>query len=248
MEKVVIKGTKRTVTGKHIKALRRDGKLPAVIYGRHTDPINITLESHSANLALNKVGSSTIVTIEVDGKEYPALVRERQRNYIKGVFTHIDFLTVSLSEKLRAEVHIELIGTSLAVKDFNAVLVTGLHTLSVECLPGDLPDRIVVDISPLVKVGDGIHVRDITLGDKVRILNESDNMIVNATYAKIEVEAPVAPVEGVVPEGEGGEPELSVERGKKEEEGAEDGKKPEKSEKAEKSDKTEKPEKGDRKK
>lgn len=245
MEKVVIKATKRTVTGKHIRALRREGQLPAVIYGRHTEPINVTLESHSANLALSKVGSSTIVTIDIDGKEYPTLVRERQRNYIKGVLTHVDFLTVSLTEKLRAEVHVELTGTSLAVKDFNAVLVTGLHSLSVECLPADLPDRIVVDITPLVKVGDSIHVRDITLGDRVRILNEPDNMIVNATYAKIEVEAPVAPVEGVVPEGEGAEPELSVERGKKEEEGTEEGKKPEKSEKSEK---VEKPEKGEKKK
>jgi large subunit ribosomal protein L25 len=243
MEKVVIKATKRTVSGKHIKALRRAGKLPGVIYGRHTEPINVTLESHSANLALSKISSSTLVTVDVDGQEYPALVRERQRNYIKGVLTHIDFLTVSLSEKLRAEVHVEFTGTSLAVKDFNAVLVTGLHTLSVECLPNDLPDRIVVDISPLIKVGDSIHVRDITLGDKVRILNEPDNMIVNATYAKIEVEAPVAPVEGVIPGAESTEPELSVERGKKDEEGTEEGKKAEKPEKPEKPEKSERSEK-----
>ena len=102
------------------------------------------------------------------------------------------------------------------------MLVTGLHTLSVECLPADLPDHVTVDIAPLVKVGDSIHVRDITLGDKVQILDDRDEMIVNATYAKIEVEAPVAAAEGAVaPEAEGAEPELSVERGKKEEEEAE---------------------------
>ena len=186
MEKVVLQASTRDISGKHVKALRREGKLPAVIYGRHTEPVKVSLDAHSANLVLSKVGSSTLVTIDVDGKEYPALVRERQRNYIKGGLIHVDFLAVSLTEKLHAEVRIELTGTSLAVKDFNAVLVTGLHSLSVECLPADLPEHITVDISPLAKVGDGIHVRDVSLGDKVRIMDDPDDMIVNATYAKVE--------------------------------------------------------------
>ena len=229
MEKVVLKASKRDISGKQVKALRRTGKLPAVIYGRHTDPVAISLDAHNANLALSKVGSSTLVIIDVDGKEYPALVRERQRNYIKGSLIHVDFLAVSLTEKLRAEVRIELTGTSGAVKDFNAVLVTGLHTLSVECLPADLPEFITVDIAPLAKVGDGIHVRDISLGDKVRILDDADDMIVNATYAKVEEEAPVAAAEGAVAAApEAVEPELSVERGKKEEEVPEEGAKAEK--------------------
>jgi large subunit ribosomal protein L25 len=231
MEKVVLKASKRDVSGKQVKALRRAGQLPAVIYGRRTEPINILLDAHSANLALSKIGSSSLVTIDVDGKEYPALVRERQRNYIKGNLIHVDFLAVSLTEKIKAEVRIELTGVSAAVKDSDAVLVTGLHTLSVECLPSDLPDHITVDIAPLVKVGDSIHVRDISLGDKVRILDSGDDMVVNATYAKIEVEAPVAPVEGAVVAPEAGEPELSVERGKKEEEVPEGGEKAEKPEK-----------------
>jgi large subunit ribosomal protein L25 len=224
MEKVVLKASKREVTGKQVGALRRAGKLPAVIYGRHTEPVKVLLDAHSANLALSKVGSSTLVTLDVDGTEYPALVRERQRNYIKGGLIHVDFLAVSLTEKLRAEVRIELTGTSLAVKDFNAVLVTGLHTLSVECLPADLPEHITVDIAPLAKVGDGIHVRDISLGDNIRILDDPDDMIVNATYAKVEEEAPVAAAEGAVAvAAEAAEPELSVERGKKEEETPEEG-------------------------
>jgi large subunit ribosomal protein L25 len=235
MEKVVLKASKREVRGKQVNALRRAGKLPAVIYGRHTDPINIALDAHSAGLALSRIGSSSLVTIEVDGKQYPVLVRERQRNYIKGTLTHVDFLAVSLTEKIKAEVRIELTGVSLAVKDSDAVLVTGLHSLTVECLPGDLPEFVTVDIAPLVKVGDGIHVRDISLGDKIRILSDGDDMVVNATYAKIEVEeAPVAAVEGAVVAPEAIEPELSVERGKKEEEVAEGAEKAEKPEKGEK--------------
>ena len=226
MEKVVLKATRRDVTGKQVKAMRREGKLPAVIYGRRTEPVNISLDARTASVALSKVGSSSLMTIDVDGTEFPVLVRERQRNYIKDTLLHVDFLAVSLTEKLRAEVRIELTGVSLAVKDSDAVLVTGLHTLSVECLPADLPDHVTVDISPLAKVGDSIHVRDISLGDKVTILDDGDEMIVNATYAKIEVEAPVAAAEGVVAAAaEGEEPELAVERGKKEEEEEAEGKK-----------------------
>ena len=226
MEKVVLKASKRDVSGKQVNALRRAGKLPAVIYGRHTEPLNISLDAHNANLALSKVGSSTLVTIDLDGKESPTLVRERQRNYIKGNLIHVDFLAVSLTEKLHAEVRIELTGVSLAVKDQNAVLVTGLHSLSVECLPADLPEKIVVDIAPLLKPGDGIHVRDLVIDEKLRVMDDPDEMVVVATFAKIEEEAPVAAAEGAVPvEGEAAEPELSVERGKKEEEVPEEGEK-----------------------
>jgi large subunit ribosomal protein L25 len=233
MEKVVLKATRREVTGKQVNALRRSGRLPAVIYGRHTEPIVISLDAHSAGLVLSKVGSSTLITVTVDGKEYPALVRERQRDFVRGTLKHVDFLAVSLTENIRAEVRIEVTGTSAAVKDLNAVLVTGLHSLSVECLPTELPDRIVADISGLVQVGDGIHVRDLQVSEKVRVLDDPDEMVVVATYAKEEVvEEAAAPVEGAVAvEGEGAEPELSVERGKKEEEAAEEAAKPEEKEK-----------------
>ncbi len=241
MEKVVIKATRRDVTGKQVNVLRRSGKLPGVIYGRHTQPINITLDARSSAQALSKVTSSSLVTIDLDGKEYPALVREKQRDYIKGGLLHIDFLAVSLTEKIRAEVRIELTGVSPAVKDQNAVLVTGLHSLSVECLPTDLPDRVMVDISGLAQIGDGVHVRDVVLSDKVRVLDDPDEMVVVATFAKEEVieEAPAA--EAAVAEvAEGVEPELSVERGKKEEEVPEEAQKGEKAEKAAKPEKSEK--------
>jgi len=225
MEKVVLKATKREVKGKQVSALRRAGKLPAVIYGRRTEPISIALEAHAAGLALGKVGSSSLITLEVDGKEYPALVRERQRDYIRGTLKHVDFLAVSLTEKLRADVRIEIIGTSPAVKDLNAVLVTGLHSIAVECLPADLPDHFVVDISGLAEVGDGIHVRDLQPPERVRVLDDGDEMIAVTTYAKEEAAEEVAPVaEGAVPvEAEGEQPEISVERGKKEAEGTETG-------------------------
>ena len=216
MDKVVFKATKRDVIGKQVGALRRAGKLPAVIYGRHVEPIAISLDAHKASLEMAKLTSSSLVTIELDGREYPSLVRERQRNYIKGNLTHVDFLAVDLNENIRATVRLEFVGISAAVKDFNGVLVKNLEKLEVECLPTDLPERITVDISALKQIGNGIRVRDMAFSDNVRILNDEDEMIAVATAAKEEavVEAAVA----VVPGAETSAPELSVERGKKEEE------------------------------
>ena len=219
MEKVVIQAEKRDVVGKQVKALRREGKLPAVIYGRHTEPIKIILDAHHASLALGKITSSSLVTINVNGTEYPALVREKQRDYIKNRLLHVDFLAVSPDEKLRASVSIHFIGVSLAVKDFNAVMIHNLEQLHVECLPADLPEWIDVDISSMVKLGDGIRVRDVQVSDKVRLLDDPDTMVVVATIPKVEEEPVAVPgVEAVAATVATAEPELSVERGKKEEE------------------------------
>jgi large subunit ribosomal protein L25 len=216
MEKVVLKATKRDVAGKQVKALRREGKLPAVIYGRHTEPINIVLDTHTATMTLAKASSSTLVTLEVDGTEYPALVREKQRDFIKNRLLHVDFLAVSLTEKLRATVSLTFIGVSAAVKDFNAVFVHNLEQFHVECLPVDLPQRIEVDIAPLARVGDVLRVRDVTLSDKIRVLENPDTVVCVASAPKVEETAAVPGAEGVTPAA--AEPELAVERGKKDEE------------------------------
>jgi large subunit ribosomal protein L25 len=213
MEKQVIKATKRTVTGKQVRQLRRAGQLPAVIYGHNVEPVVITLDAHDATVALSKVSSSTLVNIDVEGKEIPTLVREKQRDFIRNVLTHVDFLAVSLKEKLRAEVSIELVGLSLAVKDFNAILVNGLTSLTVECLPTDLPEKFVVDISKLVAIGNGIHVSDVVVPENIKVLDDPAEMIVVATApAKEEV----AEVVAVPVEGDAAEPEV-IEKGKKEE-------------------------------
>ena len=216
MEKVVLKAEKRNVIGKQVKAMRRAGKLPAVIYGRHTEPINVALDSHTASLVLGKLSSSSLVTISLDGTEYPALVREKQRDFIKNRLLHVDFLAVSLDESIRATVSVNFIGASAAVKDFNAVLVKNLESLEIECLPADLPERVDVDITALTRPGEGLRVRDVMVSDKVHILNDPDTMVVVATFAKVEEEVAAVPgAEGVATEAE---PELAVERGKKEEE------------------------------
>jgi large subunit ribosomal protein L25 len=217
MEKVVIEATRRDVVGKQVKALRREGKLPAVIYGRRTEPININLDAHSASLVLGRLTPSSLVTIKVDGTEYPTLVREKQRDYIKNRLLHIDFLAVSLDEKIRTSVSVVFRGVSAAVKDQKSVLVKNQEELEVECLPTDLPESIVVDISVLKRPGEGIRVHEVNVSENVHILNDPDTMVAVATFARVEeVGVDVSAAEEVV--AEEGEPELSVERGKKEDE------------------------------
>lgn len=222
MENVVIKATHRTVIGKQVRALRRAGQLPGVLYGRHIEPTPISMEAREVSRILSHLTSSSLVTIDLEDKEYPSLVRESQRNPIKRNLVHVDFQVVSLTEKLRTRVSIEVTGTAPAVKDFNAVLVTSLDELEVECFPQDLPERIVVDISSLANVGDGIHVRDIVFSDKVKILSDPEEMVVVATAARAEEVEEVA-AEAVVGEVVA-EPEV-IEKGKKEEEVPEEGEK-----------------------
>jgi large subunit ribosomal protein L25 len=156
------------------------------------------------------------VTIELDGTQYPTLVREKQRDYLKNRLLHVDFLAVSLTENIRASVIVNFVGVSAAVKDHNAVFVVNLSSLEVECLPTDLPERIDVDISVLARPGDGIRVRDVRVSDKIRLLDDPDTMVAVATFAKVEEEVAGVPgAEGVEPAES--EPELAVERGKKEE-------------------------------
>ncbi len=217
MDKVFLKATRRTATGRHVRALRRSGSLPGVIYGHNVEPVNISLDARDAAKVLARLSSSSLVTVEVDGKEYPSLVREKQMNYIKRNLIHVDFQVVSLTEKIRANVGIVLTGNSVAVKDFNAMLINGLTELEVEAFPQDLPERVMVDIGALGKIGDAIHVQDIVLSDKVTILSAANEMVVLATApAKEEVEEVVTPEEEVVVEEEA-EPEV-IEKGKKEEE------------------------------
>ncbi len=220
MDKVVLKASKRDVKGKQVKALRRAGELPAVIYGRHVEPISISLNAHNASLILAKLTSSSLVTLDVDGTEFTAIVREKQRNYIKGVLTHVDFLALDLSEKIRTKVRLTYTGVSSAVKDYSAVLVHRLEALEVECLPTDLPERITVDISSLKEIGNSIHVRDIAVPENVLVLDDADEIAIIATIVVVKEEAAdVAAAAAVVAAAaEAAAPEISVERGKKEEE------------------------------
>ena len=195
MQKVVLKATKREVLGKKVGALRRAGKLPAVLYGHGVESTPIMLDAREATLKLSYLTSSSLVMVDLDGNEYPALVREKQRDYLKNRLLHLDLQVISMTEKVTTKVGIELTGTAPAVKAFNAVIVTVLNELEVECMPQDLPARVVLDISGLAEIGAGIHVRDVVISDKVKILDDPAETIVVASATREEKVVEEAPVE-----------------------------------------------------
>jgi large subunit ribosomal protein L25 len=195
MERVVLQATKREILGKKVGALRRAGKLPAVLYGHRIESTPIMLDAREAALRLSHLTTSSLVMIDLEGTEYPALVREKQRDYLKNRLLHLDFQVISMTEKVTTKVGIELAGTAPAVKAFNAVIVTVLNELEIECMPQELPARVVIDISGLTEVGAALHVRDVVISDQVKILDDPDETIVVASATREEKavveEAPV---------------------------------------------------------
>jgi large subunit ribosomal protein L25 len=216
MEKNTIEATKRSVIGKKVGVLRREGKLPGVIYGHNFEAMAIIMDLKDATKVLNAATASTIVTIKIDDKDHAALVREKQRDYIRNQYIHIDFQAVSQTEKIRTKVGIVIVGIAPAVKDFNGVVVEGLDSIEVEALPKDLPERVTVDISGLANIGEAIHVSDIVIPENVTLLTSVEELVILITAPAAEEveEAPVAEVEGAEPE--------VIEKGKKEEEGEEE--------------------------
>lgn len=216
MEEIVINANKREVVGKRTKGLRREGILPAVIYGRHIETQPLSLEHKETSRVLEGLSPSTLILLQVDGEQHYVLVREKQRDVIRGSLLHVDFQDVLLTEKARSNVTIQLTGISPAVRDLGGILVQNLEELDVEALPRDLPERIEVDISPLEEIGDAIYVRDLQMTGEVDIMAEADDVIVVVTLpaAELEVEEEEEVEEELL---EGAEPEV-IERGKREEE------------------------------
>ncbi|MGD2158594.1 MAG: 50S ribosomal protein L25 [Anaerolineales bacterium] len=223
MSEIVLNANKRDVIGKKVKLLRNEGKLPAVIYGYNLDATPIVLDARDASKILSTVSSSTLINMNIDGKKHAVLVRERQRDILRGNLIHVDFQAVSLTETVRAKVRVSVEGESPAISEFGALIVTGLEELEIECLPNDLLEQIVVDISSLDRVGDAIFVKDIDFPEGITSLDDPETMVAVVTMPAAE------PVEEEVEEeledeyGLPAEPEV-IERGEpgEEEEGEEE--------------------------
>ncbi len=226
-DQIVIEAKKRALKGKKVKTLRREGLLPGIIYGRQgkklLDPIPIQLDLHEASKIINTLTGSSLVTLEIDGEEYPAILREAQKDVIYGTLLHVDFLGVSLTEKLSTAVPIELIGQAPAELSMAAVVVTGISELEIECLPQAMPERIEVDATVLVDIDSAIYVKDLELSDDIDVITEPDELIAAVTYVTIEEEEEEEE-EGELADllEEDMEPEV-IEKGKKEDEMSEDG-------------------------
>lgn len=212
MEVIELSASQRTVTGKKVSALRREGIIPAIMYGSGTEPVSIQLDGHETSKSLAAVGGSTLIDLKIGDETHKVLLREIQRHVIRRNILHIDFLKVAMDEKIRAVVPIDLVGIAPAVRDLAGVLVTGLDEIEVEALPADLPDKITVDLDVLVTMDDAVTVADLELGEGVTLLTDLDEAIVNVVHQMAEE---IVEEEEVEILDELGEPEL-VERGERE--------------------------------
>jgi large subunit ribosomal protein L25 len=176
------------------RKLRARGLIPAVIYGSNDKPQPLQVAARDINAMMSQAsGENVLVELEIgdDGQSRTALVQEVQHSPVGGDIRHVDFHAISMDEMIQAEVPLEPTGIAIGVKTFGGLLEQSLRALAIECLPGDLPDRITVDVSQL-NIGDSIHVRDIQLPAGVTAKVQQD-LTAFSVVAPVVEEEPVAP-------------------------------------------------------
>jgi large subunit ribosomal protein L25 len=179
MDKLELNVQPRQVTGKKVKRLRNQGIIPAVIYGRNEEPQLIQIENKALTGILKEAGTHKLVSLKINGqKPRMTLARDIQRDVIKHNYLHVDFYSVHMDEKTHANVPVVLVGESPAVKNDGGVLTSGLNDIDLECLPGDIPESVIVNLDGLVNFNDTLSVKDLRLPDTITILSDPDSMIV----------------------------------------------------------------------
>jgi large subunit ribosomal protein L25 len=190
----------REVTGKAVKKLRTDGRLPAVVYGHGVDSENVTLDAHEFDLLRKHVGPNALIDLSVDGKKAnPVLIHGVQVHPVHRRPLHADLLLVRMTEELTVDVPLVATGESPAVVQLNGTLLHPTERVRVKALPDHLPQSIEYSIESLIDFDATIHVRDLTIPDDVTLLTEPDEIIAKVQAPRIEVEE-----EPVVEEGEEG--------------------------------------------
>ncbi len=170
-----IKAKKRTVLGKKNKRLRRQGILPASVYGPKHEPTSIEIDPREFHKVYAEAGTNKFVDLIIDGdKKVRVLIKEVQANPLTDDYIHVSFYAIDENKSIIAEVPIKIIGESSAVKNNIGFLVVPFDSLVLRCLPKDLPENIEVDISKLDKIGDNVLISDIKFPDGVEIAGEVD--------------------------------------------------------------------------
>src|SRR6476659_5440234 len=224
--------TREPGTKNHARRVRRDGKIPAVVYGAGKDSVPVSVDPRVVTRILNsETGHNTIFDLALNGEKTKAMIVDWQYEPIKGRLLHIDVKRIALDKVLRVSVPIFLKGEAAGVKQEGGILEQMLREVEVECLPADIPSHIAVDVSHLT-FGKVLRVSDLPHSEKLKFLTDANQPVAHVTSVKEEVVATpeaVAAEAGAAPT----EPEV-IKKGKQEteEEGAEAA--PEKAEKKEK--------------
>jgi large subunit ribosomal protein L25 len=213
MEQIQLKATIRETRGKQAaKKLRTAGLVPAVVYHRGEEPLAITVADKELSKIVRSHGGENVLislTVEKEKKKSRAvIIKEIQHDPVKRYIRHVDFNEISLTEKITVDVEVVPDGDPIGVKQDGGLLDHPLREVKVQCLPTDIPKNIKVDVSGM-KLNDAIHVRDLVVSDKIKILTDPEALLFQVKLHEEEVAA--AP---------GETPEVEVIREKKEEEGA----------------------------
>lgn len=210
--KLTLNVTVRTTFGKKLKKLRREGSIPANIYGPDFKSQSVSLSFKDFSKVYKVAKETGVVYLKLDGKELPILIKNVQRHPVNDNILHTDFRKIDLKQKIQTDVPVKVIGQSEAVTQKGGVLLTQAESLLIEALPINIPKHLEVDISSLKEIGQEIKVTDLTKSDKFEIKDSLDKVIVSVVEHKEEEilpqTAPTAapeiitakPEEGAVPE------------------------------------------------
>lgn len=178
MQKIQIQAEARDIAGRQVKQLRKQGILPAVLYGRGVKSVSLQIPLKDFTKAYAEAGGSTLVYITVGDKKYPAIIHDVALDPATNKYLHADFYQVRLDEKIKADIPVVFIGEAPAVKELGGILVKNVQQLEVEGFPQDLPHELTVDISGLAEIGRQILVKDIKVADSLKIHASPDEIVV----------------------------------------------------------------------
>ena len=197
-----LKVTPREVLGKKVKQLRRAGLTPANIFGHHVESQAIQVATDELKHVLRTAGRNDIVYLRLDSEEArPTFVRDVQQNPVSDAILHVDFLQISLKEKVRLDVPLHLVGLAPAVDKLGGIMMHGLDHVTVEALPTDVPSFIEIDVSGLEEIGDALHVSDLPVPQQVTLLTDPEQVVAKVAPPAVEVVEEVVAAEEVVEEG-----------------------------------------------
>lgn len=208
---VQLQAQNREIFGKKVSSLLEQGLIPAEAYGHGIENKHICVERKSFASVLKEAGESTIIELVIDGKKHPALIHQVSTDILGDTTVHVDFYLVKMDEKIRTSVQLNFVGEAPAVKEKSGVLIKAMDEIEVEALPADLPHQIDVDLSALADLNQSIHVKDLKVSDKVRVLADEDTTVATVTEQRVEEEPVVVATptegEGAAPTSEGGDKE-----------------------------------------
>lgn len=188
-DKIVLPLATREEKGKAAKAIRKQGLIPAIMYGNKVEPVAVSVDAKAVEKAFAKVGGSQLVGLKLDeARSRNALIHEVQTHPRTGALTHVDFYLVRMDEKLKTEVPLHFVGESTAVYQDEGTLLKGMDVVEIEALPGNLPEAIEVDISVLDDFEKSIHVSDLNVPEGVEILAEATELVAKVEPPRSEEE------------------------------------------------------------